>query len=73
KPYTSFVNLKDYSFRIYSREGNLVFETDNPEIGWDGKLKNDVYYPTQIFIYKINFSYGKEDYFEKSGTVTLVR
>ncbi len=73
KPYTSFVNLKDYNFRIYSREGNLVFETDNPEIGWDGKLKNDVYYPAQIFIYKISFSYGKDDYFEKSGTVTLVR
>ena len=73
KPYTSFVNLKDYNFRIYSREGNLVFETDNPEIGWDGKLKNDVYCATRIFIYKISFSYGKDDYFEKSGTVTLVR
>jgi gliding motility-associated-like protein len=26
-----------YSFQIYNRWGQLVFETNDPEVGWDGQ------------------------------------
>lgn len=72
KPSTSFVNLTDYEFAIYSRDGKLVFYTTNPEEGWDGKYK-DGYFNCNVYVYKVAFSYGKDDYYEKVGTVTLVR
>ncbi|MCQ2285522.1 MAG: fibronectin type III domain-containing protein [Bacteroidales bacterium] len=73
KPYTSFVNLSDYSFSIYSREGICVFSTTNPEEGWDGMVNEKTAMRGDVFVYKIKFSYGKDDGYEKSGTVTVVR
>lgn len=29
--------VKDVQFNIYDRWGNLVYETTNPKLGWDGK------------------------------------
>ncbi|MBK7856239.1 MAG: gliding motility-associated C-terminal domain-containing protein [Bacteroidetes bacterium] len=37
--------IKSIAFTVYNRWGQLVFETDKPEINWDGgKLSDGVYY-----------------------------
>ncbi|GAB3332649.1 hypothetical protein GCM10027429_12250 [Marivirga atlantica] len=49
-------SVQSISFRIYNREGNLVFESDSfqelTEIGWDGK-KNGVNQPTGAYVWVI--------------------
>ncbi len=72
KPATSFVPVKDYGFYIYSREGTLIFETHDPEEGWNGQ-ENDDFVQGAVYIYKIQFSFGREDYYENIGTVTVIR
>lgn len=70
KPETSFVTVSDYLFVIYSRKGDLVFSTTNPEEGWDG-LDDGKFYQSGVYVWKIRFSYGKDDLYERAGTVTV--
>jgi len=37
-------NLLNYKMQVYSRWGEIIYQSDNPEIGWDGKgYSEDVY------------------------------
>ena len=72
KPVNSFVSTTDYSFFIFSREGTLIFETHDPEEGWNGQDAND-FVQGGVYIYKVQFSYGKDEYFESIGCVTVIR
>lgn len=58
-------------FRIYNRYGNLVFETDNLQEGWDGNYKNE---PSDVgvYFYYVDYYIGDKKYKEK-GDVTLLR
>lgn len=40
KPYGIGLDVKDYSFKIYDRWGQLVFETHRVDEGWDGSILN---------------------------------
>lgn len=33
--------IRQYNIRIYNRYGQLVFESDDPNVGWDGSRKNN--------------------------------
>jgi gliding motility-associated-like protein len=52
-----FVPLPNWKFvesidlKIYNRWGNLVFETNNPEIKWNGKTKDNLVCPDGIYYY----------------------
>ncbi|HHU46615.1 MAG TPA: hypothetical protein GXZ40_01810 [Bacteroidales bacterium] len=72
KPVCSFITITDYSFFIYSREGTILFETHDPQEGWDGKNKEG-YVQGGVYIYKVQFSYGKDEYYETVGHVTVIR
>lgn len=64
---------KDYSFKIYNRVGQLVFATNNPLDGWDGKFKGN---PADGGAYVWTLSYidpwtGKA--VKEKGTSILIR
>ncbi len=64
---------KDFSFKIYNRLGQLVFSTNNPLEGWDGKLKGN---PAETGTYVWSLSYidpwtGKA--MKEKGTSILIR
>lgn len=70
-------DVTKYSFVIYNRWGERIFETDNPNKGWDGTRNG---HPLGIgaFIYEINYRAqlehnGSEVSFHKMGTVTLLK
>ncbi|RAJ76762.1 gliding motility-associated-like protein [Chitinophaga dinghuensis] len=59
-------------FRIYSRSGQLLFETNNERVGWDGRFKGLIQpLATYIWIAEAVSREGKT--IQQSGTVTLVR
>jgi hypothetical protein len=67
KPVTHFVDKTDYNLKIYSRWGNLIFETNDDTEGWTGKdATNDVY------VYLISFKNARGEYIQMKGTFTLL-
>ena len=54
KPECHFIKNGTYSMKIYNRKGQLLFETNNPDEGWDGTYK-DEFCPVGNYVYKIKF------------------
>lgn len=78
KPYTVFVkspiDYEDgiYDFNIYDKWGGLIFSTNDPTIGWDGRY-NDTDLPEGVYVYTFRVK-GLDDKIRNySGSVTLVR
>ena len=64
-----------YSLAIFNRWGQLMFETNNPLDGWDGKYLGQQS-PHGVYTYKVSYQMGKfcseiKDYSEMK-TITLV-
>ena len=62
----------DFDFKIFNRWGNVVFETDDPNDGWDGlhlgiKQNPGVY----VYMIQVTFNDGTEKVFK--GDVSLIR
>jgi len=71
--FTSGFDPYDYQLRIFNRWGELLFESHNPEIGWNGKhrgilMKDGVY----IWIIEFGESLTDKRTLER-GTVTLLK
>jgi gliding motility-associated-like protein len=63
------------SLKVYSRWGALVFETDDPDAGWDGRY-NDQDAPSDVYVWRVEYEAirsGAQQKFIKSGGVTLLR
>lgn len=61
--------------RIYSRWGEKIFETNNPNQGWDGKY-NNLDAPSDVYIWQVEYEAiraGQQSTFTQSGDVTLLR
>ncbi|MDH5379430.1 MAG: PKD domain-containing protein, partial [Cyclobacteriaceae bacterium] len=63
----------EYQMMIFDRWGNLIFETEDLDKGWDGYDKNGRLLPTGVYVYKMRLKFGNGEYFEKIGDVTLIR
>ncbi len=72
-----YKNVKEIDMKIYNRWGNLVFETKNRDINWDGKNKDTnadcsegVYYYTCTVYF---FTTKMEQSVDLKGTIQLIR
>ena len=63
--------LTDFNLQVYNRWGQLVFESRNPEQGWDGQ-KDGKPQPMDVYLYRTTFRQNGVDV-EDEGEVTLVR
>ena len=59
-------------FRIFDRWGNLMFETNNIDLGWDGSY-NGTPQPFGVYIYEIQAVTSDGTIFSKAGNLTLIR
>lgn len=68
-------DIRYYVIKVFNRWGELVFESNDIEKGWDGTFKGSKQDPA-VFIYKIEYV-GVDDYklvsFKRHGSVTLLR
>jgi gliding motility-associated-like protein len=73
--FTYGIDPSNYSFEIYNRWGELIFESKNPAIGWDGTFGPDgIQCQNGSYIYKITIKVPSRDerkVFE--GHVNLIR
>ncbi len=70
KPSGELKAARNYSFQIFNRWGQLIYETNDTEKGWDGRL-NGEYVPAGAYVYYLKFD-NVDDKFEKIGTVTVI-
>jgi gliding motility-associated-like protein len=71
KPVTTGFGGTNYKFQIYNRWGQLIFETTDPTVGWDGTY-NGKPHVMGSYVYRFVYQsvFGKEVL--KQGTVTLI-
>lgn len=58
------------TFKVYNRWGNLLYDNETPDLGWDGRLSNGDVAPAEVYTYIVKVA-GIEDVFK--GTVTLIK
>ncbi len=62
----------EYYFSIFNRWGQLIFETENYETGWDGSY-NGKLVQSGVYVYYIRLKFaGQKSSFEKTGIVSLI-
>ena len=61
-----------YEVIIYSRWGEMVFKSNDPHVGWNGKV-NGKTVEAGVFTYRITYSDVFNKKYIKTGTVTVVR
>lgn len=69
-----FSGMQDFSLTIWNRWGELIFETNNPEVAWNGR-KNNVNQMSApgVYIYQAKFKGPRGKQFEYKGFATLIR
>lgn len=68
KPVVSFIASNGYSFAIYSRLGKRMFDTNDPQKGWDG---DDA--PIGVYVYDVYVQIDEDNAIRRKGSVTLIR
>jgi PKD repeat protein len=69
-PYTS--GVVEYKFQIFNRWGELIFESLDVKIGWDGYYKGHLC-QQDVYVWKAYIKHNNGKVFNKSGDVTLLR
>jgi gliding motility-associated-like protein len=64
--------VEQYKLEIYDRWGELLFESTDVNIGWDGYYKGDLC-KSDVYIWKAKGKFYNGASFNKAGDVTLLR
>ncbi len=70
----TLLGARNYTFSIWNRWGERIFETSNPDDAWNGR-KNNVgeISPNGVYIYIITFTGPRGKDFRLEGYATLIR
>ncbi len=72
-PIREGVDPQKYKFQVYNRIGSNVFESSNPETGWEGQMPNGSKADPGVYVWIVKYSDIQGfDHLQK-GTVMLVR
>jgi gliding motility-associated-like protein len=67
-----FTDTRDFSFIVLDRWGKVLFETNDPQQEWDGRIGSDIA-PTGVYTYFLRYQTEGGLPQEKRGTFTLIR
>lgn len=62
----------ELDFRIYNRYGELVFETTDATVGWDGTVNGEKQ-EVEVYTYYVRVVYQDKGVVEETGNITLLR
>jgi len=60
------------NLKIFNRWGQLVFESNDPSVGWDGRFKGNLQ-PMDAYAYSIYIEFSDGTKANKTGSITLLR
>lgn len=73
KPFTKHRKYEGYHFEIYDRYGRMIFETTDPNEGWDGRINTTSQVAREgVYIYRLSLRDGNGIEVLKHGHVTLL-
>jgi gliding motility-associated-like protein len=72
KPVIIFGEDNTFSMQIFNRYGEIVFESFDANVGWDGTFKGDIV-PVGTYAYIISFLTGDGEPVKKKGNVSVIR
>jgi large repetitive protein len=72
KPYIMGLDESNYQLLIYNRWGEVIFETKDPNKGWDGRNSNGELYPPATFPWFIQYSDKAGTPFLKKGNLSII-
>ena len=67
-----FKGVSEYRLSIFNRWGELIFESNDVSIGWDGYYR-DVECKPDVYVWKAEGRFSDGRAFMKAGDVTLIR
>lgn len=67
------IDLNTFSLVIYDRWGEIIWESNNIETGWDGKVKNGKIAPVGSYTWLAKFRDINGILHEQSGVVNIIR
>lgn len=70
--YVRGLGIKNFSFQVYNRWGEKVFETSDKTTGWDGKYKGKEL-NTGVFVFLLQADMDNGEVVKRSGNITLVK
>lgn len=65
------ININNYKLQIWNRWGELLFTSDDINIGWDGYYKGNLS-PSGIYPGKVNYTDNKGTYKEQYFKINLI-
>jgi len=66
--------MRDYSFQVWNRYGELVFETKDPDEGWNGRKYNGGgIMPLGVYVCQVNYKSPRGLPQEVQGFITLIK
>jgi gliding motility-associated-like protein len=65
-------NIKTLKFYIYDQWGNMLFQSQSPQKGWDGTYKGKLQ-PVGVYVYYLEAIMNDGQPVTKKGTITLLR
>ncbi len=67
-----FGDVEQYDFVVYNRWGEVVFKSNIPGRGWDGRLAGTPQ-DSNMFVWICNYKLKNENSRTEKGTVILIR
>jgi gliding motility-associated-like protein len=62
----------NYKFIIFNRWGEIIFKTDNPQLGWNGQYNGDLV-EQDLYFYRLEFVGVDELRHEEQGSIMILR
>ncbi|HNT49988.1 MAG TPA: gliding motility-associated C-terminal domain-containing protein, partial [Cyclobacteriaceae bacterium] len=64
---------EEFNMQIFDRWGNLIFESNSANIGWDGYDKNGRVLPAGVYVYKLTIRLSDGQRSTQIGDVTMIK
>lgn len=64
--------ISKFNLKVFNRWGQLVFESNDPKVGWDGRFKGQLQ-PMDAYAYSVVLEFSDGQKGSRTGSVTLLR